>query len=89
VIPKAKGNALETISQAEGFALERVNKAQGEATRFLDVLKEYRQAKEVTKRRIYLESMDKLLNRVGEIYVIDADQKGLIPLLDLQKMRGK
>ena len=88
-IPKAKGSALETVSQAEGFALERVNKAKGEANRFLDVLKEYRQAKEVTKRRLYLESMDQLLNKVGEIYVIDADQKGLVPLLDLQQSPRK
>jgi membrane protease subunit HflK len=88
-IPKAKGSALETISQAEGYALERVNKAQGEAKRFLDVLKEYRQAKDVTKRRLYLESMNRLLDKVDEIYVIDADQKGLVPLLDLQKARGK
>jgi membrane protease subunit HflK len=88
-IPKAKGSALQTISQAEGYALERVNKAQGEANRFLDVLKEYRQAKDVTKRRLYLESMNQLLNRVGEIYLIDEDQKGLVPLLDLQKARGK
>ncbi len=88
-IPKAKGSALQTISQAEGYALERVNQAQGEANRFLDVLKEYRQAKDVTKRRLYLESMNQLLNRVSEIYVIDADQKGLVPLLDLQKARGK
>jgi len=88
-IPKARGSALETISQAEGYALERVNKAQGEAKRFLDVLKEYRQAKDVTKRRLYLESMTRLLDKVDEIYVIDADQKGLVPLLDLQKARGK
>jgi len=88
-IPKAKGSALQTISQAEGYALERVNMAEGEAKRFLDVLKEYRQAKDVTKRRLYLESMNRLLDKVDEIYVIDADQKGLVPLLDLQKARGK
>ena len=88
-IPKAKGSALQTISQAEGYALERVNKAEGEAKRFLDVLKEYRQAKDVTKRRLYLESMVQVLNKADEIYVIDADQKGLVPLLDLQKARGK
>jgi len=88
-IPKAKGSALQTISQAEGYALERVNKAQGEAKRFLDVLKEYRQAKDVTKRRLYLESMNLMLGKVDEIYLIDADQKGLVPLLDLQKARGK
>jgi membrane protease subunit HflK len=88
-IPKAKGSALQTISKAEGYALERINLAKGEADRFLNVLKEYRQAKDVTKRRLYLESMDQLLNRVSEIYVIDADQKGLLPLLDLQKAGGK
>jgi membrane protease subunit HflK len=88
-IPKAKGSALQTISKAEGYALERVNLAKGEANRFVDVLKEYRQAKDVTKRRLYLESMNQLLGKVDEIYVIDADQKGLLPLLDLQKARGK
>ena len=88
-IPKAKGSALQTISQSEGYALERVNLAKGEANRFIDVLKEYRQAKDVTKRRLYLESMNQLLDKVDEIYVIDADQKGLVPLLDLQKARGK
>ena len=87
-IPKAKGSAQQTISEAEGYAVARVNRAKGEADRFLDVLKEYRQAKDVTKRRFYLESMDKLLSNVEEIYVIDADQKGLVPLLDLQKTRG-
>ena len=66
-----------------------MNLAQGEANRFLDVLKEYRQAKDVTKRRLYLESMDQVLDRAGEIYVIDEEQKGLVPLLDLQKARGK
>jgi len=88
-IPKAKGSAEQMISEAEGYALERVNKAKGEADRFLSVLKDYRQAKEVTKRRLYLEAMRKLLNKVDDIYVIDADQKGLVPLLDLQKGRGK
>jgi membrane protease subunit HflK len=87
-IPKAKGSAQQTISEAEGYAVARVNRAKGEADRFLDVLKEYRQAKDVTKRRFYLESMDKMLSNVEEIYVIDADQKGLVPLLDLQKTRG-
>jgi membrane protease subunit HflK len=88
-IPKARGNAQQTISEAEGYALERVNLAEGEADRFLAVLKEYRQAKNVTKTRFYLESMNRLLDKVEEIYVIDADQKGIVPLLNLQKARGK
>ena len=87
-IPKARGNAQQTISEAEGYALERVNLAQGEADRFLAIFKEYRQAKDVTKARYYLESMNQLLSNVEEIYVIDADQKGIVPLLDLQKARG-
>ena len=87
-IPKARGNAQQTISEAEGYALERVNLAEGEADRFLAVLKEYRQAKEVTKTRFYLESMNQLLDKIEEIYVIDADQQGVIPLLDLKKARG-
>ena len=88
-IPKAKGNAEQMISEAEGYALERVNKSKGEADRFLSVLKDYRQAKDVTKRRLYLEAMGQLLEKVDEIYVIDADQKGVLPLLDLQKAQGK
>jgi membrane protease subunit HflK len=88
-IPKAKGYAGRTISEAEGYALERVNRAKGEVDRFLAVLKEYRLAEDVTKRRLYLEAMGPLLDRVDQIYVIDADQKGVLPLLDLQKERGK
>jgi membrane protease subunit HflK len=88
-IPKAKGNAEQTISKAEGSALERVNKAKGEANRFLAVLQDYRQAKEVTKRRLYLESMDQLLRQVDEIYVIDSNQEGILPLLDLKDRRGR
>ncbi|MEJ2431461.1 MAG: FtsH protease activity modulator HflK [Deltaproteobacteria bacterium] len=87
-IPKARGNAQQTISEAEGYALERVNLAQGEADRFLAIFKEYRQAKDVTKARYYLESMNQLLKSVEEIYVIDADQKGIVPLLNLQKAGG-
>ncbi|UCG12062.1 MAG: FtsH protease activity modulator HflK, partial [Deltaproteobacteria bacterium] len=88
-IPKAKGNAEQKISEAQGYALERVNRAKGEADRFLSVLKDYRQAKDVTKKRLYLEAMEQLLSKVDEIYVIDEDQKGLVPLLELQKARGK
>jgi membrane protease subunit HflK len=88
-IPKAKGSAEQTISRAEGYALERVNKAKGEADRFLSVLKDYRQAQDVTKRRLYLEAMGKLLQKVDEVYVIDEEMKGVLPLLELQKARGK
>jgi membrane protease subunit HflK len=87
-IPKAKGNAEQTISRAEGYALERVNKAKGEADRFLSVLKDYRQAQDVTRRRLYLEAMGTLLQKVDEVYVIDEEMKGILPLLELHKARG-
>ena len=56
-IPKARGVAAQSISQAEGYALERVNRANGEANRFKAILAEYRRAPEVTRRRLYLESL--------------------------------
>jgi membrane protease subunit HflK len=88
-IPKAKGSAQQTISEAQGYALERVNQAKGDSDRFLDVLKQYRQAKDATRRRLYLEAMDRLLKKVDEVYIVDEDLKGLVPLLELQQARGK
>ena len=58
VIPKASGQAQETIQKAEGYATERINRAKGEVSRFNDLYKEYLKAPEVTKRRIYLETME-------------------------------
>ena len=56
-IPKARGVAAQSISQAEGYALERVNRASGDANRFNAILDEYKRAPEVTRRRLYLESL--------------------------------
>lgn len=81
VIPEAKGRAKQTISEAEGYALNRVNRAQGDADKFLSVWREYTKAKDVTKRRIYLETMVEILPSLENIYVIDEQQQGLIPLL--------
>lgn len=88
VIPRASGEAEKMIQEAEGYALERVNKARGEAARFNSLFEEYRRAKEVTRTRIYLETMNSILPRVGKKLIIDEDVKGLIPLLDLKKEIG-
>jgi membrane protease subunit HflK len=85
VIPRAKGEAEALIQEAEGYRVERVNRARGEASRFNDLFSEYRNAKDVTRQRIYLETMSNILPRVGKKLVIDEDVKGLIPLLDLKK----
>jgi membrane protease subunit HflK len=85
VIPRAKGEAQQMIQEAEGYTLERVNRAKGEFARFNSLFAEYRRAKEVTRDRIYLETLGKVLPRVGKKLIIDENVKGLIPLLDLKK----
>ncbi len=88
-IPKAKGTAERTINGARGFALERVNRAKGDVARFSAVLKEYGNAKEVTKQRLYLEAYQTILPNAKQIYIIDSEQKGLLPLLQLNQQVTK
>jgi len=85
IIPKARGEAEQTIKGAEGYALDRVNRAKGDASRFLALYKEYSKAKDVTRRRLYLEAMNQVLPNVGNKYIIDPDQQGLLPLLNLDR----
>jgi len=87
-IPAAKGDAEKTIKSAEGYALDRVNRAKGDASRFSAQYKEYAKAKDVTRRRLYLEALKDLFPKLGKKYVIDADQKNLLPLLNLGQERG-
>lgn len=88
VIPRAKGEAEKMIQEAEGYATERVNRAKGEAARFNSLFSEYRRAQEVTRQRIYLETLNKILPKVGKKLIVDENIKGLIPLLDLKKEIG-
>ena len=83
VIPRARGEAQQTVLQAEGYSLDRVNRAEGEATRFEAVQAAYRLAPEVTRRRLYLETMQRILPRVGRKLYIDEDATGVLPLLSL------
>ncbi|MEW5914396.1 MAG: FtsH protease activity modulator HflK [Thermodesulfobacteriota bacterium] len=83
-IPKALGEASRVVTEAEGYATEKINRAQGQAKRFLDVLKSYLAAQEVTKRRLYLEAMARLLKNSQRVYVVDENVKGLLPHLDLR-----
>lgn len=83
IIPKARGEAEQTIKSAEGYALDRVNRAKGDANRFLALWREYNKAKDVTRRRLYLEAMNVVLPKLGNKYIIDPEQKGLLPLLNL------
>lgn len=80
VIPEAHGKAEETISEAEGYASAVVNRAKGDSQRFLLTLKEYRQAPEVTRTRIYIETMQELFGRFENLTVVDDIVKGVLPI---------
>ena len=83
-VPKARGDALKMLEEAQGYAVERVNLAQGEASRFLAIIKEYKGGQDVTRRRMYLETMQEGLPKVSEIYVVDGEKGGLLPFLDVR-----
>ena len=88
-IPQARGEAERLINSTQGYALERVNKAKGETSRFSDVLKEYRNAKEVTKKRMYLEMYREVIPNAKNVYVIDSKQKTILPMLDIDKLGSR
>lgn len=88
VIPWAKGQAEETIQKAEGYATQRVNNAIGEAARFTALYNEYVKAPEVTKRRIYLETMRSALPKLGHKIITDEKGNNVLPLLQMQ-LTGK
>jgi modulator of FtsH protease HflK len=83
LIPKAHGEAKQSIAEAEGYATERVNQAQGEAARFLAVFAEYQRVPEVTRRRLYLEATSEVLAKAKGLYIVDSEQRALVPWLSL------
>ena len=87
-IPRAKGEAEKVIREAEGYALDRVNRAKGDAQKFLATWEEYKDAKEVTRRRLYLEALAEILPQAGRKYIMDSSQGGLLPLLRLGEEGG-
>ena len=88
VIPAAKGNAEKTIKDAEGYALDRINRAKGDAASFTDRYLAYSKSENVTRRRLYLEAMEKILPKLGSKYIVDSEQKNLLPLLTLGRTDG-
>lgn len=88
-IPAAKGQAEKMIREAEGYAMQRINEAQGDAERFLATWEEYKNAKDVTRRRIYLETMSAVLPRVERKIIMDSKEKGVLPFLNLNQQEGK
>jgi membrane protease subunit HflK len=88
IVAGARGEAAQVLEEAEGYRARVVNEAEGEASRFSAVLTEYQKAPEVTRKRLYLETMEEVLGRVDKV-IID-DQKGgqgVVPYLPLNELR--
>jgi len=84
-IPASLGEAERTVKAAEGFSLDRINRAKGDAARFKSLYAEYAKAKDITRRRLYLEMLKNVFPKLDQKYIIDADQKNLLPFLNLGK----
>ncbi len=89
VIPKARGEAEKTIREAEGYALDKVNRAKGESEKFIATLAEYEKAPEITRKRLYLETLMECLPRAKDKYVIDPTQTSILPLLKIGEKGAK
>ncbi|BDX05006.1 FtsH protease activity modulator HflK [Planctobacterium marinum] len=85
VIPLAEGEKDQRIREADGYRLRRVNEALGDTARFNAILSEYLDAPEVTKRRIYIETMQTVLPKVKQKVVLDSEMNGIFPFLNLNE----
>ncbi len=84
VVPRASGEAERQLSEAEGYALQRVNEAKGDVARFSALLEQYEKAPEVTRQRLYLETLGEVLPKMGGKVILDADAKQFLPLMNVQ-----
>jgi modulator of FtsH protease HflK len=89
VVPKAKGEADQTIRAAEGYRFKRVNEAEGDIAAFSAVLQEYIKAPEMTRIRLYLETMSEILPQTGQKIIVDESLRQLLPILPLSIRPGE
>lgn len=87
-VPRARGEAERRILEAEGFRLRRVNVASGEAARFTEMLTAYRTAPEVTRRRLYLETMEQRIPSLREVIIVDSEMPGWLPHFNMRQTEG-
>jgi membrane protease subunit HflK len=86
ILPKARGKAERTLQEAEAYKQQVVAQAQGAAARFLSVYQQYKQAEDVTRKRIYLETMEKILNGTSKV-ILDG-KTGVVPYLPLPELKA-
>ena len=89
VIPEARGLAEKKIAEAEGYATELLNQAKGDAEKFNLVYGEYRKAPQITRDRMYLETVEKVYKNIKDITIIDPQVKGLLPIYSKSKLGGE
>jgi modulator of FtsH protease HflK len=89
VVPKAKGQADETIRAAEGYRFKRVNEAEGDVAAFSAVLQQYIKAPEITRSRLYLETIGEILPQTGQKIIVDESLRQLLPVLPLSIKPGE
>jgi membrane protease subunit HflK len=88
VIPLAEGEKDQRIRSAEGYKLKRINEAEGDVSRFNAVLAEYIKAPEVTRRRIYLETLQAVLPGLRSKIIVDEKVRSVLPMLNLDSEKG-
>ena len=89
IVPRAKGEAARMIAEAQGYAQKRVNEAEGDAALFSAVFQQYQKAPDVTRQRIFLETMGNVLPRLSRKVIIDEKGQQVLPLLQLQMEKTK
>jgi len=89
VIPLAEGEKDQRIREADGYRLKRINEAEGDAARFNALFTEYSKAPEVTRRRIYIETMQEVLPEIRSKIIVDEETTGILPLLNLDSPKGE
>ncbi|MBU1872885.1 FtsH protease activity modulator HflK [bacterium] len=82
---RVEGESKRVVQEARGYAIDRTNRARGDAELFTSVFAEYQKAKEVTRQRLYLETMEKVMRNVGDKILVDKEIKSLVPFLNLNK----
>ncbi len=85
ILPAAEGKKEQVIREAEGYMTRRINEATGDVKAFLAIYEEYKKAEDVTRRRLYLETMAKVIPKCEKLYIVDKDLQGLLPMLRINE----
>ena len=88
VIPLAEGEKDQRIREADGYRLRRINEAEGDVARFSALLAEYSKAPEVTRRRIYIETLEDVMPSIRSMIIVDEQMRSILPLLNLDSQKG-